>query len=50
MFALAALLILYSHHKGQLDENHNGIPDFLERSAPKFGTAISDTLLERSSE
>jgi hypothetical protein len=35
VFALAALLILYSYYKGQLDQNHNGIPDFLERAAPK---------------
>ena len=31
VFALAALLILYSYHKGQLDKNHNGVPDFLEK-------------------
>jgi hypothetical protein len=30
-FALAALLVLYAYSKGQLDRNHNGIPDFLER-------------------
>jgi hypothetical protein len=30
LFALAALLILYAYHKGQLDKNNNGIPDFLE--------------------
>ena len=32
--ALAALLILYAYHKGQLDKNHNGIPDFLEDEGP----------------
>ena len=31
MFALAALLILYAYHKGLLDKNNNGIPDFLEK-------------------
>ncbi len=31
VFALAALLVLYAYSKGQLDQNHNGIPDFLER-------------------
>ena len=31
LFALAALLVLYAYSKGQLDQNHNGIPDFLER-------------------
>ena len=31
VFALAALLALYAYSKGQLDQNHNGIPDFLER-------------------
>jgi hypothetical protein len=31
VFGLAALLILYAYHKGQLDQNRNGIPDFLER-------------------
>jgi hypothetical protein len=31
LFALAALLVLYAYYKGQLDKNHNGIPDFLER-------------------
>lgn len=31
VFALAALLILYAYHKGQLDKNQNGIPDFLEQ-------------------
>jgi hypothetical protein len=35
VFGLAALLILYAYYKGQLDQNHNGIPDFLERVAPK---------------
>jgi hypothetical protein len=33
--ALAALLVLYSYHKGRLDQNHNGIPDFFERRIPK---------------
>jgi hypothetical protein len=32
LFAVVALLVLYSYYKGQLDQNHNGIPDFLERS------------------
>jgi hypothetical protein len=32
VFALAALLVLYAYHKGQLDKNHNGIPDFLEKT------------------
>ena len=32
VFALAALLILYAYYKGQLDKNHNGIPDFLEKT------------------
>ena len=31
VFALVSLLVLYSYHKGQLDKNHNGVPDFLER-------------------
>jgi hypothetical protein len=31
VFGLAALLVLYAYHKGQLDQNHNGITDFLER-------------------
>jgi hypothetical protein len=35
LFAVVALLVLYSYYKGQLDQNHNGIPDFLERAAPK---------------
>ena len=30
IFAVAALLVLYAYYKGQLDQNHNGIPDFLE--------------------
>jgi hypothetical protein len=30
-FGLVALLILYAYHKGQLDKNHNGIPDELEK-------------------
>jgi hypothetical protein len=30
VFALLALLILYAYHKGRLDRNDNGIPDFLE--------------------
>jgi Transposase len=30
VFALVALLVLYSYHKGQLDQNNNGIPDLLE--------------------
>jgi hypothetical protein len=31
VFGLVALLVLYAYHKGQLDQNHNGIPDFLEK-------------------
>ena len=31
VFGVVALLVLYAYHKGQLDQNHNGIPDFLER-------------------
>ena len=31
VFAFAALLILYAYRKGQLDKNHNGIPDLLEK-------------------
>jgi hypothetical protein len=31
MFGLIALLVLYAYHKGQLDKDQNGIPDFLER-------------------
>ena len=31
VFAVAALLVLYAYHKGQLDKNNNGIPDVLER-------------------
>jgi len=30
VFAVAALLVLYSYYEGQLDQNHNGIPDFLD--------------------
>ncbi len=30
LFALLALLVLYAYHKGKLDQNGNGIPDFLE--------------------
>jgi hypothetical protein len=30
LFALLALLVLYTYYKGQLDRNQNGIPDFLE--------------------
>jgi hypothetical protein len=33
VFAVAALLVLYSYYKGQLDQNQNGIPDFLEHGA-----------------
>ena len=33
LFAVAALLVLYSYYKGQLDQNNNGIPDLLERPA-----------------
>ncbi len=29
-FALLALLVLYAYHKGKLDQNANGVPDFLE--------------------
>jgi hypothetical protein len=31
VFGLVALLVLYAYYKGQLDQNHNGIPDFLEK-------------------
>ena len=31
LFGVVSLLILYAYNKGQLDRNHNGIPDFLER-------------------
>ena len=31
VFGLVALLILYAYHKGLLDKNNNGIPDFLEK-------------------
>lgn len=34
LYALTALLVLYAYHKGQLDQNHNGIPDALEKSLP----------------
>lgn len=33
-FAVVALLVLYAYHKGQLDQNHNGIPDVMEKSLP----------------
>jgi hypothetical protein len=33
VFPLAALLVLYSYYKGKLDQNKNGIPDFLERGS-----------------
>ena len=33
VFAVAALLVVYAYYKGQLDQNHNGIPDFLEGQA-----------------
>jgi hypothetical protein len=29
---VVVLLVFYSHNKGELDKNKNGIPDFLERS------------------
>ncbi len=32
VFGLVALLILYAYYKGQLDQNRNGIPDFLEKN------------------
>jgi hypothetical protein len=38
LFALAALLVLYAYYKGQLDQNHNGIPDALERFSKKDAT------------
>ena len=38
VFAVAALLVLYAYYKGQLDQNHNGIPDFLEKT-PKTSAA-----------
>jgi hypothetical protein len=38
VFALAALLVLYAYYKGQLDQNHNGIPDFLEKKAAEAKT------------
>ena len=31
VFGFVALLVLYAYYKGQLDKNHNGVPDFLER-------------------
>jgi hypothetical protein len=31
VFGQVAALILYAYYKGQLDQNHNGIPDFLEK-------------------
>ena len=31
VFALIALLVLYAYYKGQLDKNHNGVPDVLEK-------------------
>ena len=34
VFALAALLVLYAYYKGKLDQNRNGVPDFLERDIP----------------
>ena len=37
VFALVALLVLYAYYKGQLDQNHNGIPDFLERGGKRPG-------------
>ena len=33
VFALAALLVLYAYHKGQLDTDHDGIPDLLQKKA-----------------
>ena len=35
VFSVAALLVLYAYHKGQLDKNANGIPDCLERRPAK---------------
>ena len=35
LFALAALLVLYAYHKGQIDQNNNGIPDALEEVLKK---------------
>lgn len=32
-FVIVALVLAYAYHKGKLDANHNGIPDFLERDA-----------------
>ena len=31
LFALTAFLVRYAYHKGQIDQNNNGIPDALER-------------------
>ena len=31
VFALAALLVLYAYDNGTLDQNRNGVPDFLEK-------------------
>ena len=31
LFGALSLLIMYAYNKGQLDRNHNGIPDILER-------------------
>lgn len=28
---IVALVLVYAYHKGKLDANHNGIPDFLEK-------------------
>lgn len=33
VFAFVALLVLYAYYKGQLDRNHNGMPDLLEKRA-----------------
>jgi hypothetical protein len=32
VFGVVSLLVLYANYKGQLDQNHNGIPDLLERT------------------
>jgi hypothetical protein len=37
VFGLVALLILYAYYKGQLDQNHNGTPDFLEKKTSTAG-------------
>ena len=34
IFALLALLILYVYHKGKLDRDGEGIPDFLQNRRP----------------